>query len=303
MTEKLRGVYSALATPFAAGTEEIDEIALRRLVSATIDGGVHGIVPLGSTGEFSTMSTDERRRVLDIVIDETAGRVPVVPHTGATSTAEAIRLTAHAKESGATAAMVVAPYYEPFSIAEIKRYYREISDATDFPLMAYNLPAATGVTLTPEIMGELIDEVPNVKYVKDTSGDFAAAAQLIHHFGDRVSVFVGWDPMFLGTLLEGASGSVIGAANVVPEPLVAVYEAVQREDLVEAKRIWQTLYPVLDVFASASNYNAAIKAGIELTGRGSKLQRSPGMDISAAELELLRQRLEALKAAEAVAAR
>lgn len=295
MSAQIRGVYSAVATPFVAGTEEIDEAALRALVDRTIEAGIHGLVPLGSTGEFSTLSSEERKRVLEIVIDAAAGRVPVIPHTGATSTAEAIRLTQHAKDQGADAVMVVAPYYEPFSIAEIKRYYREISDAVDIPIMAYNLPAATGVVLTPEILGELIAEVPNVKYVKDTSGDFSAAVSLIHNYGDQVSVFVGWDPMFLGTLLEGAAGSVIGAANVVPGELVAVYDAVQAGDLEEAHRVWAKLYPVLDSLTSGPTYNSAIKAGMEIVGSGSRLQRSPGSDLPDADRKVLEQRLEALR--------
>lgn len=295
MTDQLRGVYSAVATPFLPGTEELDETSLRRLISTTIDAGIHGLVPLGSTGEFSTLSTEERKRVLEIVLDETRGRVPVIPHTGATSTAEAIKLTQHAKDHGADAVMVVAPYYEPFSIAEIKRYYREISDAVDIPIMAYNLPAATGVVLTPEILGELIAEVPNVKYVKDTSGDFSAAAKLIHNYGDQVAVFVGWDPMFLGALLEGAAGSVIGAANVVPRELVAVYDAVQAGDLTAASKIWERLYPVLDALTSGPTYNAAVKAGMELVGSGDKLQRSPGSDLGAEDLAVLKERLDALQ--------
>ena len=240
MANALKGVYSAVATPFTAD-QEVDETGLRSLVDRTVDAGIHGLVPCGSTGEFSTLSRSERERVVEVVIEQTAGRVPVVPQTGACSTREAVDLSRHAEKAGAEAIMVVAPYYEPFSTAELKRYYADVAGSVSIPVMAYNLPAATGVNLTPQILGDIINDVPNVKYVKDTSGDFTAAAQLIHEYGEAVSVFVGWDTLFLAALLEGAAGSVIGAANVVPGQLVAVYNAVAAGDLALARSHWKTI--------------------------------------------------------------
>ena len=200
-------------------------------------------MPCGSTGEFSTLTRSERERVVEVVIEQTAGRIPVVPQTGATSTREAVELSRHAERLGADAIMVVAPYYEPFTIAETKRYYADVAGSVSIPVMAYNLPAATGINLTPQILGELISEVPNVKYVKDTSGDFTAAAQLIHEYGDAVSVFVGWDTLFLAALLEGAAGSVIGAANVGSRQLVSIYDSVQSSIRRLASEQWQALFP------------------------------------------------------------
>jgi 4-hydroxy-tetrahydrodipicolinate synthase len=194
--------------------------------------------------------------------------------------------------------MVVAPYYEPFSIAEVKRYYADVAGAVGIPVMAYNLPAATGVNLTPQILGELIEEVPNVKYVKDTSGDFTAAAQLIHEYGDAVSVFVGWDTLFLAALLEGAAGSVIGAANVVPRQLVSVYDAVQAGDLALAREMWKTLFPLMSTFISGG-YTAAIKGGLELIGASAGPQRAPGADVDGHRLAALKRNLAALSASAA----
>jgi 4-hydroxy-tetrahydrodipicolinate synthase len=293
MPEQLRGVYSAVATPFHADSEALDEDGLRALVARTIDGGVHGLVPCGSTGEFSALTHDERIRVLEIVIDETAGRVPVIAQTGATSTREAILLSRHAERVGAAAIMVVAPYYEPFGIHEVKRYYRDVAGSVGLPVMAYNLPAATGVNLTPQILGELVAEVPNIAYVKDTSGDYTAAAELIHEFGDDIGVFVGWDTLFLAALLEGAAGSVIGAANVVPRELVAVYDAVAAGKLETARAIWARLFPVMDSFVT-DGYNAGIKCGLELIGHSAGPQRAPGEPASRERRALLERRLAAL---------
>lgn len=292
MSEALKGVYSAVATPFTSD-EQVDEAELRRLVDRTIDAGIHGLVPCGSTGEFSTLSRQERECVLELIVEQTAGRVPVVPQTGATSTAEAIALSKHAESLGAAAIMLVAPYYEPFSIEETKAYYKDVAGSVSIPVMAYNLPAATGVNLTPQILGELITEVPNIKYVKDTSGDFTAAAQLIHEYGDQVSVFVGWDTLFCAALLEGAAGSVIGAANIVPRELVAVYDAVQANDLALARKLWAKLFPVMSTLVSGG-YNAAVKAGMEIVGHSAGPQRAPGAELTGIRRDQLERALAAL---------
>ncbi len=295
MTDGLKGVYSAVATPLTVD-QDLDESGLRRLVDRTIDGGVHGLVPCGSTGEFSTLTRSERERVVEVVIEQTAGRIPVVPQTGATSTREAVELSRHAERLGADAIMVVAPYYEPFTIAETKRYYADVAGSVSIPVMAYNLPAATGINLTPQILGELISEVPNVKYVKDTSGDFTAAAQLIHEYGDAVSVFVGWDTLFLAALLEGAAGSVIGAANVVPRQLVSIYDSVQSSDLASASEQWQALFPLMATLISGG-YTAAIKGALDIIGASAGPQRAPGADVSGDRLVALRRSLETLSLA------
>jgi 4-hydroxy-tetrahydrodipicolinate synthase len=292
MAHGLEGVYSAVATPFTAD-EELDETGLRTLIDRTVAAGVHGLVPCGSTGEFSTLTRGEREHVVEVVIEQNAGRVPVVPQTGATSTREAIELSQHAEKHGAEAIMVVAPYYEPFSIAEVKRYYADVAGSVSIPVMAYNLPSATGVNLTPRILGELIDEVPNIRYVKDTSGDFTAAAQLIHEFGELVSVFVGWDTLFLAALLEGAAGSVIGAANVVAGELVSVYDAVQAGDLALARSQWKSLFPLMSTFVSGP-YTAAIKGGLDLIGQSAGPQRSPGEEVDGERLAALTANLKAL---------
>lgn len=292
MSEKLTGVYSAVATPFDKN-EALDEQGLRSLVSRTLDGGVHGLVPCGSTGEFSALSRSERKQVLEIVLDETSGRVPVIAQTGATSTREAIELSKHAEAVGAAGIMVVAPYYEPFSIDEVKSYYRDVAGSVGIPVMAYNLPAATGVNLTPKILGELVQEVPNIKYVKDTSGDFTAAAELIHEFGNDISVFVGWDTLFLAALIEGAAGSVIGAANVVPRELVAVYNAVKEGRIEEAQFLWSKLFPIMDSFVSGG-YNAGIKGALDLIGFSAGPQRAPGQDMEDERRTILSKRLAAL---------
>ncbi|MBL8927702.1 MAG: aldehyde dehydrogenase family protein [Pseudonocardia sp.] len=264
MTVQLRGVLTALATPFAADGS-LDVARLRAVVDRSIDGGVHGVVACGSTGEFTALSSDERRIVVETVVDQAAGRVPVIAQTGATSTAEAIRLSRHAQSAGAAVIMPVAPYYEPLSLDETLTYLRAVAGSVDIPVMLYNLPVATGVDLHPDTVGALAREVENIRYIKNTTIDMAQSAQLIHDHGDVISTFVGWDSLLLSALAEGAAGVMAGTANVVPSELVAVYDAVSAGDLEGARKTWAQIYPLIEAIM-AQPFIAAVKAGLAAVG-------------------------------------
>ena len=264
MTAQLHGVLTALATPFTEdGT--IDEASLRALEDRSIAGGVHGVVACGSTGEFSTLSSDERRLVVETVVDHVAGRVPVIAQTGATSTAEAIRLSRHAQSAGADVVMAVAPYYEPLTVDETLSYLRAVAGSVDIPVMLYNLPVATGVDLDPDTVGALAREVENIRYIKNTTVDMAQSARLIHNHGDVISTFVGWDSLLLSALAEGAAGVMAGTANVVPAELVAVYDAVSTGNLGQAREAWARVYPLIDAIM-AQPFIPAVKAGLAAVG-------------------------------------
>jgi 4-hydroxy-tetrahydrodipicolinate synthase len=264
MTVQLRGVLTALATPFAPDGS-VDEARLRALVDRSIEGGVHGVVACGSTGEFSALSGDERRLVVETVADQAAHRVPVIAQTGATSTAEAIALSRHAQSAGVDVVMPVAPYYEALSVEETLTYLRTVAGSVDIPVMLYNLPAATGVDLHPDTVGTLAREVDNIRYIKNTTIDMAQSAALIHNHGDVISTFVGWDSLLLSALAEGAAGVMAGTANVVPNELVAVYDAVNAGDLQEARRAWSQVYPLIDAIM-AEPFIPAVKAALTAVG-------------------------------------
>jgi 4-hydroxy-tetrahydrodipicolinate synthase len=277
MTVQLRGVLTALATPFAADGS-VDEALLRALVDRSIEGGVHGVVACGSTGEFSTLSGDERRLVVETVVDQTAHRVPVIAQTGATSTAEAIRLSRHAQSAGADVIMPVAPYYEPLSVEETLTYLRTVAGSVDIPVMVYNLPVATGVDLDPDTVGALAREVENIRYIKNTTVDMAQSAELIHNHGDVISTFVGWDSLLLSALAEGAAGVMAGTANVVPSQLVAVYDAVSGGDLEGARRAWAEIYPLIAAIMNEP-FIPAVKAGLAAVGFPVGVPRAPVADL------------------------
>ncbi len=269
----LRGVFSAVATPFTS-EQELDESALRILVERTIDGGIHGLVPCGSTGEFPALSTDERRLVVEAVIDQAGGRVPVVPHTGALTTREAVALSRHAEQAGADAVMAVAPYYEPLDMDEVKDYYRAVADSIGIPVMVYNLPVATGVNLLPHELADLASKSPNVQYVKDTTGDFGQACRLIHDYSDVITAFIGQDTLFLATFLEGGAGSIVGASNFIAPELVSIYDAVQAGNLQKAKQEWDTIFPIMQ-FLVSGGYVSGVKGALDALGVSAGPSRAP----------------------------
>jgi 4-hydroxy-tetrahydrodipicolinate synthase len=281
MAADLHGVLVALATPFATDGG-VDHDRLRSLVDRTIDGGVHGVVACGSTGEFSALTLDERRAVVETVVDQAAHRVPVVAQTGSTSTAEAIRLSRHAQSVGADVVMPVAPFYEALSLAETTTYLRRVAGAVEISVMLYNLPAATGFDLSADTVASLARDVENIRYVKNTTADMGQAAQLIHHYGDLVGTFVGWDSLILSSLVSGAAGVMAGTANVVPAEIVAVYDAVTAGDLDAARRAWARIYPLLDAALSV-NYVAAVKVALEAAGFPAGPTREPVLPLDPAD--------------------
>src|SRR5262245_60647544 len=298
MTSRLSGILTALTTPFTSDGP-IDETTLRRVVDRSIDGGVDGVVACGSTGEFAALSNVERRQVVETVIDQTAGRVPVIAQTGAVSTAEAIELSKHAEAAGASVLMVVAPYYEPLTVEETVHYLKTVADAVTIPIMLYNLPVATGVNLTPELVGRLATEVDNIQYIKDTSADMVLAGQLIHNYGDVISTFVGWDSLLLAALTEGAAGVMSGSANVIPGHLVSIHRALQKGELDRARREWSQIFPLIDAITSVP-YNSAVKAALDAIGFPVGSCRKPILELdpdTAATIAAAASALPALSAA------
>ena len=294
MTE-LHGLMSAMTTPMTDDGSAIDEAILRELTERTIEAGVHGLVPCGSTGEFAALTGDERRQVVEVVVDQAAGRVPVVPHVGAMSTSEAVALAKHAERAGAAGLMVVAPYYEPLDLEETKQYFLDVAAAVALPIMVYNLPVATGVNLEPAEVASLARQAENISYVKDTSGDFSQAARLIHDHGDVLKTFVGWDTLYLAALVEGGAGSVNGAANFVTPQLVDVYNKVKAGQLTEAKATWDNIFPLMQ-FLVSGGYVAAVKAALRILGYPAGSTRAPIGDLPADRRTELEQILKNLAA-------
>lgn len=292
MTHELRGVLTALAVPFDA-EENIDVPLLQQVIDRSIDNGVHGVVAGGSTGEFASMNPSERMQLVEEVTSHVNGRVPVIAQTGAVTTAEAIRQSHAAERAGADVLMLVTPYYEALSLDETTAYLRNVAERVELPIMLYNIPGATGVNLSAETISLLADEYEHIRYVKDSGADWEQGLRLIHHFGDRVGTFIGWDVYLYSALVEGAAGVMAGTANVVPAELVAIWDSIARGDLSGALTQWKRLYPIIDAMISG-DFIPAVKAGLELQGIPVGAPRQPMAPLSADARQRLQRELQLL---------
>ncbi|CDX33198.1 putative dihydrodipicolinate synthase/ N-acetylneuraminate lyase [Mesorhizobium sp. SOD10] len=285
------GVIAAMVTPFTKN-DTVDEAALRALVDRLISEGVHGLLPSGGTGEFTALSDDERRQVIRIVTEQAAGRVPVVAHTGAASTNAARSLTEFAAEAGATSALLAVPFYETVNEQEAIRYYKEVGASTKLPLIAYNHPPATGFTMTPDFLLELVAEVPTVKAVKDSSSDIRHMHALTARHQDRIAFLTGVDMLFGPALACGAKGAIMGSTNILTPLFVRMWNAAKEGNAAELNKLWQKTLPVA-TFIETYPYTASVKAGCEILGHPVGTVRSPFAPLEADACKLLEKMLKA----------
>ncbi|MFC0632501.1 4-hydroxy-tetrahydrodipicolinate synthase [Brevundimonas balnearis] len=230
-----KGVITALITPFRDGN--VDFAAFEGLVERQIAAGVHGLVPVGTTGESATLTLEERQRVVEACVRVAAGRVRVIAGCGSPSTAQALEMTRHAKTVGADGALVVTPYYNRPSQSGLEAHFRAIADAVELPLVLYNVPGRTGVDLANETVAALAAH-PNVVGIKDATGDLGRVSWMRARVEGDFDLISGDDPSFPGYVAQGGHGVISVTSNVAPEAMVALYEAVMACDR-EAAGVWQ----------------------------------------------------------------
>jgi 4-hydroxy-tetrahydrodipicolinate synthase len=256
------GVLTALVTPFRGGA--VDERALQELVEMQIAAGVDGLVPCGSTGEAATLSHDEHRRVIEVVVAATRGRVVVVAGTGSNSTQEAIALTRHAKEAGADGALLISPYYNRPTADGIVEHYAAVAREVSLPLLAYNIPARTGSNILPETTARLA-EIEQVVGVKEACGDLHQIAQTRAATPEEFALLSGDDWATLTVLAIGGQGVISTTSNLVPADMVELVRAFRAGDLARAQETHYRLLPLMDLLFCESN-PIPIKAALALRG-------------------------------------
>ena len=251
MSEPLfRGVITALVTPFRGGM--IDEDAFAKLVERQIAGGVHGIVPIGDTGDTATLTPEEHKRVVSLCVEIVNKRVSVIAGAGANATAEAIDLVKHAKAAGADGALVVVPYYNRPSQEGMYQHYAAIDAAVDFPVIVYNVPSRTGSDISNETMARLA-KLPNIAGVKDATGDLVRASLMRLLCGPDFCMLSGDDPTAVAYMAHGGHGLISVTSNVAPHASAERIKAAMTGDFKTALA-WQDKLIRLDkaLFADAS---------------------------------------------------
>ena len=289
-TSRFHGVLTALVTPMKANGE-INLPKLARFVDHQIQQGIHGLIPLGSTGEFYALSPAERQQVIETTLEAAAGRVPVVAGANAGSTREVIAFACQAQQLGCAGVLLAAPYYSLPTPAELFEHFRAVNDAIGIPIMLYNYPGRTGVDMSTEFIASLT-ALENVRYVKESTGEMARMTTLMRLCGDRLGVFCGCDTIALESFMVGAIGWVGGVANVLPESHAKLYElAVTNKDFVSARKLFFEMLPTLELMEGGGKYTQWVKAACGLLGRDCGAPRQPLGAASKEERATLRQAL------------
>jgi len=247
---KPKGILPALVTPFTDDGKDLSGEGVRNLVNRCIELEVSGVVPCGTTGEFVNLTVGEKKRLIDIVVDEVNGRVAVVAGTGASGTAQALEMTKYAKDAGADAALIVTPFYLKPTDRGIYEHFSTIANEVDLPIILYNIPQCTGVWLTWQMMEDLA-EIPNIVGLKDNSGELKYILAVLEKVRDKINVMCGYDEVVLPALAAGASGAILASANVVPDFWVDIYDSVQKGSLKKAREIQFKIQKIARIIAKS----------------------------------------------------
>jgi 4-hydroxy-tetrahydrodipicolinate synthase len=285
-----QGVFAAVVTPMNAN-EEIDFPRLTVFINYLLGKGVHGLIPLGSTGEYYALSADERDRVLRSTLEVVAGRVPVVAGANAGSTRDVIAYARKAEQLGCAGVMLAPPYYSLPQPEELYAHFRAVNDSIGIPIMLYNYPGRTGVDMPPEFI-ERLAGFKNVRYVKESTGEMARITELLRRCGNRLGVFCGCDTIALESLMVGAIGWIGGVVNVLPKSHISLYElTVVKKDYAAARRLFFRMLPTLELMEGGGKYTQFVKAACGLVGHPVGSPRRPLMLPTAAERALLQKAL------------
>jgi len=258
-----KGIIPAMVTPVTSDGK-INAEALRKLTTYLINGGVHGLFPVGSQGEFYALTFEEKKRVIEVVVEEAQGRVPVYAGTGAVTTREAVALTKMAEEAGVSAVSVLTPYFIRPNEEELLEHYSAVAKATRLPVLLYNNPQRTGVNISAEFVARA-SKIENIVGIKDSSGDVTLTAEYIRRTGDKFSVLAGRDTLIFGTLCYGGKGAIAATANVAPRVVVEIYEAFHAGDWKRSREAQFRLAPLRLAF-DLGTFPVVIKEALNLLG-------------------------------------
>ncbi len=286
------GAIVAIVTPFKDG--QVDEETYRQLIEWHIKSGTHGIVPVGTTGESATLSHDEHKKVIEICVDQVAGRVPVIAGAGSNNTAESLDLAKFAESVGADAVLMVTPYYNKPTQEGLYQHYKTVAEAIKIPIIVYNVPGRTSVNLLPETVARLA-KIKNIVGIKEASGDLKQVSKIIQLCGPRFTVLSGDDPTAFPTMALGGRGVISVASNVIPKEMAQMMNYCLKGDWDKARRLHYKYFSLFTGLFIETNPVPA-KTALHLMGKiPSPEVRLPLAPMSEANLEKLKEILSACK--------
>jgi len=285
------GALTAIITPFRDGA--VDEAALRELIEWQIQSGIDGLVPCGSTGESATLSHAEHERVIKITVEQARKRVPVVAGTGSNSTAEAIRLTASAREMGADGALLISPYYNKPTQDGIYKHYKMIAGSVDLPIFAYNIPGRTGSNIAPETFARLA-EVKNITGVKEASGSTEQTSDILRLTNGKFTVLSGDDALTVPLMAIGAKGVIATIGNAMPREIHELAAAGLAGDFERARQLHYKMLPLMRTLFLETN-PICIKQALAFMGKCSNELRLPLVPMTPPAAEKLKAAMKELR--------
>lgn len=281
------GVHTALVTPFN-DKGMIDPESFRKIIDRQFEGGVKGVVPCGTTGESSTLSTEEHHLVIEMAVKQSRGRGLVIAGTGSNSTREAIDLTQAAEKAGADAALLVTPYYNKPSQEGLYQHYKAVALSTDLPLMLYSIPGRCHVQIDVETCARLAADCPNIKAIKEAGGITERVRQLRAALPAEFEILSGDDALTIDFMKEGAVGLVSVAGNLIPRPMAELVEAMLQKRVGEAEAIQAKFAPLFNAFLKLDTNPVPIKAALELAGACRAKLRLPMVEMGGDKVAELR---------------
>jgi 4-hydroxy-tetrahydrodipicolinate synthase len=297
----IEGVITAMVTSFN-GDGALDVAAMRASTRFQLENGAAGLCPLGGTGEPLSMTLDEHRQVIDAVVTEAAGRVPVMVGTLLGNQDDIIAAGRHAKAAGADAIMVIPPYFVVAKPAHIRRHFETLAERIDMPMVLFHGPSRSGVRLDADTILELITAIPRFVAIKETSGDLAICAELLRSARAGFRVLQGFDEFVLPTLALGGHGAVLSLGCLLPNLLRRVHEAFDAGDLKAAQRIQFDILPLCRAIYGEPN-PGPLKLALEMAGRSAGPTRRPIYAPSPATREALERLVPPMLEAESAATR
>ena len=271
---ELRGVFVVLVTPFTA-EGEVDHQGMRRNIEWLIGQGVHGLIPLGSTGEFASLTDAQKSAIMETVAEAVQGRVPVVTGATAETTEKAVANARAAQKAGASGILLLPPWYYTPSQDELVVHFRTVADAIGIPLMIYNNPSSSKVDIAPETVSRMA-ETPNIRYIKESTGDIRRITAIRDLTEERVTVFCGWEDMAYESFLAGAKGWVCVIGNVAPRAAVDLFDlVVERRDIDAGWHLYRMMLPLLRYLEYAGKTQKALKHALDAHGPRRRLFEQP----------------------------
>jgi len=284
----IQGSLVAIVTPFADDT--LDENGLRKNLRFLIQNGSHGIVPCATTGESPTLSDDEYERIIKIVVEETEGKLPIIAGAGTNSTTKTIKLMHRAQEYGATALLIVTPYYNKPTPEGLYRHYKTVSAETDLPIIIYNVPGRTGTNILPKTVVQLARECKNIAGIKEASGNLEQVSELALFRPDDFAILSGDDALTFPMLALGAEGVISVCANILPREVSQMCERFRAGDIKGARTLHLKMFPVMKALFIESN-PIPLKKAMELMGMAAGKPRLPLAEMSLENAQVLKSKL------------